>query len=79
MLVLLRHGGFKTLVKGFFYGFVPVSFKGKLTMERLTLLRDFWTKVRSLQVFIAKFWVTDVKLVVELEKKIIFAIRPSNG
>jgi hypothetical protein len=51
-------------------------FKG--TMERLTLLRDFWTKVRSLGVFLAKFWVTDVKLMVEFEKKNIFVIRLSN-
>jgi hypothetical protein len=41
-------------------------------MERLTLLRDFWTKVRSLGVFLAKFWVTAVKLVVEFEKKKLF-------
>jgi hypothetical protein len=49
------------------------------------LLTYFWTKDRSsgpkivLWVFMAKFWVTDVKLVVEVEKKIIFVIRPSNG
>jgi hypothetical protein len=48
-------------------------------MERLTLLRDFCTTVRSLWVFLAKLWVTDVKLVVEFEKKIDFVIQPSNG
>jgi hypothetical protein len=45
----------------------------------LNVQRDFWTKVRSLWVFLGKFRVTDVKLVVELEKKNILVIEPSNA
>jgi hypothetical protein len=40
-------------------------FKG--TMEKLTLLRDFWPKLRDMWVYFVRFWSADVKLVVEHE------------
>jgi hypothetical protein len=39
----------------------------KGTMEKLTLLRDFWPKLRDMRVFFVRFWFADVKLVVEHE------------